>query len=94
MTFTPGAATDNLLTSFGTDMSSSAHPDFSATALPITFGFAAIDNSTASSFTAVSGYDNWAISVTTINSVPEPAGVGMLLVLTSFALLRRPRRTA
>jgi hypothetical protein len=94
MTFTPSAATNNLLTSFGTDMSSSAHPDFSATALPMTFGFAAIDNSTASSFTAISGYDNWAISVTTNDSVPEPAGIGMLLLLTSFALLRRPRRTA
>jgi hypothetical protein len=94
MTFTPGAATNNLLTAFGTDMSSSVHPDFSANALPMTFGFAAIDNSTASSFTAVSGYDNWAISVTTNNAVPEPAGIAMLLVVTSFSLLRRPRRTA
>ena len=94
MTFTPGAATNNLLTSFGTDISSSAHPDFSATGAPITFGFAAIDNSTASSFTAVSGYDNWSISVTTNDPVPEPAAIGILLVLTSFALLRRPRRTA
>ncbi len=93
MTFTPGAATNNLLTAFGTDMSSSVHPDFSATALPMTFGFAAIDNSTASSFTAVSGYDNWAISVTTNNAVPEPAGIGML-ILTGLTLMRRPRRIA
>jgi hypothetical protein len=93
MTFTPAAATNNLLTAFGTDMSSSVHPDFSANGAPMTFGFAAIDNSTASSFTAVSGYDNWSIGVTTNNSVPEPAGIGMLL-LTGFALMRRPRRTA
>jgi hypothetical protein len=91
MTFTPGAATNNLLTAFGTDMSSSVHPDFSATGAPMTFGFAAIDNSTASSFTAVSGYDNWSIGVTTNSPVPEPAGIGML-VLTSFALMLRPRR--
>jgi hypothetical protein len=93
MTFTPGAATNNLLTSFGTDISSSTHPDFSANGAPMTFGFAAIDNSTASSFTAVSGYDNWAIGVTTNNSVPEPGSTGVL-VLTSLALLRRPHRTA
>lgn len=93
MTFTSGAQTNNLLTSFGTDTNSSAHPDFSATGAPMTFGFAAIDNSTASSFTAVSGYDNWSISVTTNDSVPEPAGIGML-VLTSLALMRRPRRNA
>jgi hypothetical protein len=92
MTFTPGAATNNLLTAFGTDMSSSVHPDFSATGAPMTFGFAAIDNSTASSFTAISGYDNWSIGVTTNNSAPEPAGIG-ILVLTSLALMRRPRRT-
>ena len=93
MTFTPGAATNNLLTSFGTDVSSSAHPDFSANGAPMTFGYAAIDNSNASSFTAISGYDNWAMSVTTNGSVPEPAGIGML-VLTSLALMRRPRRNA
>jgi hypothetical protein len=93
MTFIPGAATDNLLTSFGTDMSSSVHPDFSATGAPMTFGFAAIDNSTASSFTAVSGYDNWAISVNTNGSVPEPGSMGVL-GLTSLALMRRPRRVA
>jgi hypothetical protein len=91
VTFTPGAATNNLLTAFGTDMSSSVHPDFSANALPMTFGFAAIDNSTASSFTAVSGYDNWSIGVTTNSPVPEPGSVSML-VLTSWALMRRPRR--
>jgi hypothetical protein len=89
MTFTPGATTNNLLTSFGTDISSSAHPDFSAIGAPITFGFVAIDNSNASSFTAISGYDNWAIGVTTNSSVPEPAGIG-ILVLTSLALMRRP----
>jgi hypothetical protein len=93
MTFTPGAATNNLLTSFGTYMSSSEHPDFSATGAPMTFGFAAIDNSTASSFTAVSGYDNWGISVTTSDSVPEPGSIGVLLS-ASLALLRRPRRIA
>ncbi len=93
MTFTPGAATNNLLTAFGTDMSSSAHPDFSATGAPMTFGFAAIDNSTASSFTAVSGYDNWSIGVTTNNVVPEPGNIGPL-VLTGWALIRRPRRIA
>ncbi len=93
MTFTPGAATNNLLTAFGTDISSSVHPDFSANGASMTFGFAAIDNSTASSFTAVSGYDNWAIGVTTTNSVPEPGSTG-ILVLTSLALQRRPRRTA
>ena len=83
MTFTPGAATNNLLTSFGTDMSSSVHPDFSATRAPMTFGFAAIDNSNSSSFTAISGYDNWAMSVTTNGSVPEPGSIG-LLGLTSL----------
>jgi hypothetical protein len=92
MTFTPGAATNDLLTSFRTD-DSSAHPDFSATGAPMTFGFAAIDNSTASSFTAVSGYDNWSISVATIGSVPEPGSIGVL-GLTSLALMRRPRRAA
>jgi hypothetical protein len=93
MTFTPGAATSNLLTSFDTDTNSSAHPDFSANGAPMTFGFAAIDNSLASSFTAVSGYDNWSISVTTNDSVPEPANIGVL-VLTSWVLVCRPRRVA
>jgi hypothetical protein len=94
MTFTAGATTNNLLTAFDTDVSSSVHPDFSANGAPMTFGFAAIDNSTASSFTAVSGYDNWAIGVTTNNdSVPEPQNIGTL-VFACWALLRRPRRAA
>jgi hypothetical protein len=93
MTFAPGAANNDLLTSFHTDADDSAHPDFSATGAPMTFGFAAIDNSNATSFTAVSGYDDWAISVTTnSNSVPEPGSLGVL-GLTSLTLLRRPRRT-
>jgi hypothetical protein len=95
MTFTPGAATNDLLTSFHTDSDTdSAHPDFSAIGAPMTFGFAAIDNSNATSFTAVSGYDDWSISVTTnSNSVPEPGSLGVL-GLTSLTLLRRPRRIA
>jgi len=64
------------------------HPDFSASAPEITFGFYRVLATTDCSYTIVTGLDNWSL---TVHPVPEPASA-LLVGLASLTMLRRKRR--
>jgi hypothetical protein len=74
--------------------SNPTHPDFSGTGSPITFGFYRnIQGVAESTFTTLSGLDNWQ---TTVTSVPEPSsyGAGAALLVFGVVVLRRHRPLA
>jgi hypothetical protein len=68
-------------------------PNFSATGDPITFGFAAINNTGVNNSAppTIAYYDNWQIALTT-TPVPEPVGSGLALLGGIAVLGRRCRR--
>jgi hypothetical protein len=73
----------------GVGFDTSAHPDFSASGSPITFGFLRANSGDAGlwGYSVSGGTDNWTVTV-----IPEPASLS-LLALASLALLRRKKTT-
>lgn len=68
----------------------SAHPDFSATGTPMTFGFGTFFSLTNNQGTVpeyTRGTDNWAM---TINAVPEPSSLATVGVVLFGLRRRRP----
>ncbi len=61
----------------------SVHPDFSATGLPITFGFARLTTTPSNGFTIIGGIDNWRVDVV---SVPEPASCSLSLLALALGI--------
>lgn len=62
--------------------------DFSATAVPLRFGFISVQSNTGEAFTTASQYDNFCVYV---QNVPAP-GATALLGMAGLAVLRRRRR--
>ncbi len=79
-----GLGADN----FATFLNPNAHPDFSASGAPITFGFWTVFNNGSTDGARAAGFDNWTFGVTT---VPEPSS--FLLLGAGLALLCRRQRT-
>lgn len=62
--------------------------DFSATAVPIRFGFVSVQSNTGEAFTTASEYDNFCVYV---DNVPAPGAVGLAGVAGVLAMRRRRR---